>query len=74
MYITPLPGLKKLDVASAYISENCAAGGHCLYLHDPDNEICYDERDTNEVYNENIRELSLEVVLKFLDSITRNSK
>ena len=53
-------------MASAYISENCAAGGHCLYLHDPDNEICYDERDTNEVFNENIRELSLEeVVLKF---------
>ena len=26
----------KLDVASAYISENCAAGGHGLYLHDPD--------------------------------------
>ena len=44
----------KLDVTSAYISENCAAGGHCLYLHDPDR---YDERDTNEVYNVNIREL-----------------
>ena len=46
----------KLDVASAYISENCAAGGHGLYLHDPDS---YDERDTNEVYNVNIRELIL---------------
>ena len=35
----------KLDVASAYISENCAAGGHCLYLHDPDNEIWIDDNE-----------------------------
>ena len=48
-------------MTSAYFSENCAAGDHCLYLHDPDR---YDERDTNEVYNENTRELSL--VLKKL--------
>ena len=53
----------KLDVTSAYISENCAAGGHCLYLHDPDIKICHDARDTNEVYNVNIRELCLEVKL-----------